>query len=66
VLGEPPCRLVVGIEVDLSLTLGSLLRSALRQAVPQTLTSSFSFWASAITFCATCVGTSSYRANDMW
>jgi hypothetical protein len=58
-LGKPPCRLVVRVEADVSLALGSLLCPAMRQAVPQTLTSSFSFWASAITFCATCVGTSS-------
>jgi hypothetical protein len=66
VLGEPARRLVVGIEADLTLAFGSLLRAALGEAALQTFASSFSFCASAITFCATCDGTSSYRANDMW
>jgi hypothetical protein len=59
VLGEPARGVVVGIETLVSLALGSLLRPAMREAVLQTLTSSFSFWASAITFWATCAGISS-------
>jgi hypothetical protein len=59
VLGEPARRLVVGFEPDLPLPLAALLRSPLGEPVPQALTSSFSFWASAITFWATCDGTSS-------
>jgi hypothetical protein len=64
--GEPARGLVVGIEADLSFALGSLLRAALGEAMLQTFASSFSFCASAMTFWATCDGTSSYRANDMW
>jgi hypothetical protein len=66
VLSKPARRLVVGIEPDLSLALGALLRTAMGEAMLQTFASSFSFCASAITFWATCDGTSSYRANDMW
>jgi hypothetical protein len=66
VLGEPARRIVTGVEADLSFTLGSLLRAPLGEAMLQTFASSFSFWASAMTFWATCDGTSSYRANDMW
>jgi hypothetical protein len=59
VLGEPPRRLVVGIETDLSFALGALLRAALGEAILQTFASSFSFCASAMTFWATCAGISS-------
>jgi hypothetical protein len=59
VLGEPPSRIVVGFEPDLTLALRALLRSAMRQPMLQALTSSFSFCASAMTFWATCDGTSS-------
>jgi hypothetical protein len=59
VLGEPTGRLVVRLEPDLALPLRPLLRPSVRQAVPQACASSFSFWASAITFWATCEGTSS-------
>ena len=63
---QPAGRRVVRVEADLPLVLRALLRAAMREPMPQALTSSFSFCASAITFCATCDGTSSYRANDMW
>jgi hypothetical protein len=66
VLGEPAGRRVVRLEAGLALALGPLLRSALGQPMLQTLASSCSFCASATTFWATCVGTSSYRAKDMW
>jgi hypothetical protein len=59
VLGEPACGFVVRVEAELSLALRSLLGSAMGQAMLQTFASSFSFWASAMTFWATCVGTSS-------
>jgi hypothetical protein len=59
VFREPAGSLVVGIEADLSFALGALLRAAVGQAMLQTLTSSFSFCASAMTFWATCDGTSS-------
>jgi hypothetical protein len=59
VLGEPSRGLVVRVKPDVALAFGALLRSAAGQPMPQTLTSSFSFSASAITFCATCAGTSS-------
>jgi hypothetical protein len=59
VLGEPPGRLVVRVEPDLALSLRPLLRPSVREAVPQACASSFSFCASAITFWATCEGTSS-------
>jgi hypothetical protein len=59
VLGEPACGFVVGIEPELALALRSLLGSAMGRAMLQTFASSFSFWASAMTFWATCVGTSS-------
>ena len=58
-LGEPARGVVVGLEPDLTLTLRTLLRASLREAMPQAFTSSFSFCASAMTFCATCDGTSS-------
>ena len=58
-LGEPACSLVLRIEADLTLSLGPLLRAAVREPVLQTLASSFSFCASAMTFWATCAGTSS-------
>ena len=58
-LGEPARRVVVRLESDLTLALPALLRASLRQPMPQALTSSFSFCASAMTFWATCVGTSS-------
>jgi hypothetical protein len=63
---QPAGRRVVRVEADLPLALGALLSAAMGEAMPQALTSSFSFSASAITFCATCDGTSSYRVNDMW
>jgi hypothetical protein len=66
VLGQPPRRLVVRIEADLPLSLAALLGGELAPTELQTLTSSCSFWASAMTFCATCEGTSSYRAKCMW
>jgi hypothetical protein len=59
VFGEPPRALVVGIEADLTLALAALLRRALGRTEFQTLTSSFSFCASAMTFWATWAGTSS-------
>jgi hypothetical protein len=59
VLGQPAARLVVGVEPDLALPVRPLLRSSVREPVSQALTSSFSFCASAITFWATCDGTSS-------
>ena len=58
-LGEPARRVVLGIEADLPLALGALLRAAMGQAMSQTFASSCSFCASAMTFCATCDGTSS-------
>ena len=58
-LGQPTRGLVIGVEAELALALGALLRSAMGQAMPQTFASSFSFCASAMTFWATCVGTSS-------
>jgi hypothetical protein len=58
-LGEPAPRLVLGIEADLTLALGSLLRAPLGEAMVQTFASSCSFCASAMTFCATWLGTSS-------
>ena len=58
-LGEPARRFVVGIDPDLALPLGALLRATVSQPVFQTFASSSSFCASAITFWATCVGTSS-------
>jgi hypothetical protein len=59
VLREPAAGVVVRVEPGLTLPLGALLRAAMRQPVSQTLASSFSFCASAMTFWATCVGTSS-------
>jgi hypothetical protein len=59
VLGEPACSLVLWVEADLALSLGALLSAAMGQAVLQTFASSFSFCASAMTFWATCAGTSS-------
>jgi hypothetical protein len=59
VLGEPAGRLVVRVEPDLALLLRPLLRPSGREPVPQAWASSFSFCASAITFWATCDGTSS-------
>jgi hypothetical protein len=59
VLGEPAGGFVVRVEADPALALGSLLRAAMGQPVPQTFASSSSFCASAMTFWATCVGTSS-------
>ena len=58
-LGEPAPRVVVGIDADLALALGSLLRAPVGEAMLQTFASSCSFCASAMTFCATCDGTSS-------
>jgi hypothetical protein len=58
-LGEPAASLVVGLEADEPLSLASLLRAAVRQPMLQTFASSCSFCASATTFWATCVGTSS-------
>ena len=66
VLGEPARRIVVRVDAYVPLALGSLLRAPLGEAMLQTFASSCSFWASAMTFWATCDGTSSYRANDMW
>ena len=64
---RPDCRTTVfGIRADFAFSLAAPLRRLLGPAKPQTLTSSFSFSASAMTFCATCVGTSSYRAKCMW
>ena len=63
---KPASRRVVRVETDEPLALGAFLGASMRQAVFQALTSSFSFCASATTFCATCVGTSSYRAKAMW
>jgi hypothetical protein len=59
VLGQPPSRFVVRIQPDLALPLAAPLCSLLGSAQLQTLTSSFSFWASSMTFWATCAGTSS-------
>ena len=56
---QPARSLVVRVEPGLPLSIGAFLGAAMRQPVLQTLTSSFSFSASAMTFCATCVGTSS-------
>ena len=58
-LREPAGGVVVRVEACLALSLGPLLRAAVGQAMPQTLASSFSFWASAMTFWATWEGTSS-------
>ena len=58
-LREPAGRLVVGLKPDLTLSLSALLHPAVREPVPQAVTSSFSFCASAMTFWATCDGTSS-------
>lgn len=58
-LREPAGRLVVRVEPDLPLPVAALLRPAVRKPVAQALTSSFSFAASAMTFWATCAGTSS-------
>ena len=65
-LGEPARGLVFVIEPCLPLALRALLRAATGQTMLQTLASSCSFCASAITFWAMCDGTSSYRAKDMW
>ena len=65
-LREPAGGGVVRVEARLALPLGPLLRAAVGQPVLQTLASSFSFWASAMTFWATWEGTSSYRAKAMW
>jgi hypothetical protein len=59
VLGQPAGGLVVRVETGLALELAAPFRRLLGAAKPQTLTSSFSFCASAMTFWATCVGTSS-------
>jgi hypothetical protein len=59
VLGQPAGGLVVGVETDPALPVPPLLGSSVREPVSQALTSSFSFCASAITFWATCDGTSS-------
>jgi hypothetical protein len=59
VLGEPAPRVVVRIEADLTLARGSLLRAPMGEAMLQTFASSCSFCASAMTFCATWLGTSS-------
>jgi hypothetical protein len=59
VLGEPAARVVLRIQADLALALGSLLRAAMGQAMLQTFASSSSFCASAMTFWATWEGTSS-------
>jgi hypothetical protein len=59
VLGQPARGFVIRVEADLALTLCSLLRAPMRQAMLQTFASSFSFCASAMTFWATWVGTSS-------
>jgi hypothetical protein len=59
VLGQPAGGLIFGIKPDLALPLASPLRCLLGAAKPQTLTSSFSFCASSMTFWATCAGTSS-------
>jgi hypothetical protein len=56
---QPARSLVVRVEPGLPLSLGAFLGSAMRQPVLQTLTSSFSLSASAMTFWATWVGTSS-------
>ena len=58
-LGEPAAGVVVRVEADLTLPLSALLCSAVGEAMPQTFASSCSFCASAMTFWATCVGTSS-------
>jgi hypothetical protein len=59
VLGEPARRVIFGVEPDLALALSALLSAAMREPMLQALTSSFSFCASAMTFWATCEGTSS-------
>jgi hypothetical protein len=59
VLRQPAGGRVVRVEADLALALGALLCPAMGQPVLQALTSSFSFSASAMTFWATWVGTSS-------
>ena len=58
-LGQPAPGLVVRLQTGQPLPLRALLRAAVGEAMPQALTSSFSFSASAMTFWATWVGTSS-------
>jgi hypothetical protein len=59
VLGQPAPSLVIRIQTSQPLPLPALLRAAVGEAMPQALTSSFSFSASAMTFWATWLGTSS-------
>jgi hypothetical protein len=59
VLGEPAGGLVVRVEARFALALAPLPDAPFGQPVPQALTSSFSFCASATSFWATCDGTSS-------
>jgi hypothetical protein len=59
VLRQPARRLVVRVQTDLPLELGALLRAPMREPMLQTFASSCSFCASAMTFWATCEGTSS-------
>jgi hypothetical protein len=59
VLGKPARRVVLRVEPHLALSLSALLGATVGQAMLQALTSSSSFCASAMTFWATCVGTSS-------
>jgi hypothetical protein len=58
-LGKPAGCSVVRVEAGLALALGALLRASMREPMLQTFASSCSFCASAITFWATCDGTSS-------
>jgi hypothetical protein len=59
VLVEPAAGLVVRIQPREPFPVGPLLGPAMRQPMLQTFASSCSFCASAMTFWATCVGTSS-------